>query len=102
MAELRDRLTKPFPELQNPRLTVDQLDTILRTPLTLHLPANDVEPHVLFDHPYLIPRHQLAGTVFSQISGLLTSILFLIFLQTKMKIVFTQFGTQLYGKLLLC
>ena len=76
MAELRDRLTKPFPELQDACLTVDQLDTILSTPLTLHLPANDVEPQVLFDHPYLIPRHQLAGTVFSQISGLLTSILF--------------------------
>ena len=67
MAELRDRLTKPFPDLQN--ATVDQLDTILSTSLTLPLPANDVESQVLYDHPYLIPRHQLAGTVFSQISG---------------------------------
>lgn len=74
MAELRDRLTKPFPELQD--ATVDQLDTILSTPLTLPLPANDVEFQVLCDHPYLIPRHRLAGTVFSQISGLLASILF--------------------------
>ena len=73
MAELRARLT-PFPELQD--ATVDQLDGILSTPLPLLLPANDVESQVLNDHPYLIPRHRLAGTVFSQISGLLASILF--------------------------
>ncbi|RPB21822.1 hypothetical protein L211DRAFT_840185 [Terfezia boudieri ATCC MYA-4762] len=73
--ELCDRLTEPFPEFAHCP-SVDDLDDMLRTPLSVSLPyASDVDPNILASHPYLIPRHFLALSTFKDISGLLGAIL---------------------------
>jgi len=73
--ELCDRLTEPFPEFAHCQ-SVDELDDMLRTPLTVSLPyASDIDPNILASHPYLIPRHSLALDTFKDISGLLGAIL---------------------------